>query len=197
MVRSEKTKQYILEQAAPLFNKYGYKGVSMSQLAKAISMTKGAIYGNFENKDEIALAVFEYNFSQISIKLAKAMRHQENACDKLIAFANHYLDHFSEISLNGGSPALNAAVDSENSNPSLKNAVVNAFGTWMDEVTKIIYWGIKNKQINPNVKPDQFSSIFVSLIEGGLMVSNLTGNSIHLSRNIDHIIYLVNTEFRL
>jgi TetR/AcrR family transcriptional repressor of nem operon len=194
--KAKETKSFIIEKVAPIFNMHGYKGTTMSQLTKVIHMTKGAIYGNFADKDEIALAAFDYNFAEISEKIGNVVRSKDNACEKLIAFANFYLDHFMEISRKGGCPLLNAAVDSDNIHPPLKKRVAEAVETWISTVTRIVYSGIKRKQINPNAKPEQFASVFVSLIEGGIMLSKATGNTIHLSRSIDQIIYLVNTELR-
>ena len=196
MSKAEDTKNYIIEQTAPIFNMHGYKGTTMSQLTSAIHMTKGAIYGNFKDKDEIALAAFEYNFSQISEKIAKAVRSKENACDKLLAFANFYLDEFARISQKGGCPLLNAAIDSDNVHAALKEKITQAIEKWLYTVARIVHYGIKYKQINPNARPEQFASVFVSLIEGGIMLSKTTGNIIHLSRNIDQIMHLVNAELR-
>ena len=196
MSKAEETRNYIIEQAAPIFNKYGYAGTSMSQLTQAINMTKGAIYGNFKDKDEIALAAFDYNFSQISVKIHKVVRSKDNACDKLIALAEFYLSNFPTISENGGCPILNAAIDSDNMHEPLKQSVNRAIETWINTITAIIYRGIKEKQIHRTIRPEQFASIFVSLVEGGFMLSKTTGNTIHLSRNIDHLIHLVNTELR-
>jgi TetR/AcrR family transcriptional regulator, transcriptional repressor for nem operon len=197
MSKAEETKRYIIEQAAPIFNMHGYKGTTMSQLTKAINMTKGAIYGNFKDKDEIAIAAFDYNFAEISEKIRNVVLSKENACEKLIAFANFFLDEFAIISRKGGCPILNAAIDSDNVHPPLKERVAQAIEDWTNNVSRIVYSGIKRKQVNKNAKPEQFASVFVSLIEGGIMLSKVTGNTIHLSRNIDHIIYLVNTELRL
>ena len=194
---TEKTRQHIIEKAAPIFNMYGYEGTSMSQLTQAIKMTKGAIYGNFRDKDEIAMAAFDYNVERISKLIRHAVHSKEDACDRLVAYANFYLDAFPEISDQGGCPMLNAAVDSDNARPLLKEKVSKAIGYWMKSISGIVYNGVKSKQIHPNVKPEQFASVFVSLIEGGLMLSKVTGNTIHLSRNIDHIIHLVNTELRV
>ena len=196
MSKAEETKSYIIEQAAPIFNMHGYKGTTMSQLTKAIDMTKGAIYGNFKDKDEIAIAAFDYNFAEISKKIRNVVLSKENACEKLIAYANFYLDEFAIISRKGGCPILNAAIDSDNVHPPLKERVVQVIEDWTNSISRIVYSGIKRKQINKNTKPEQFASLFVSLIEGGMMLSKVTGNTIHLSRNIDHIIYLVNTELR-
>jgi TetR/AcrR family transcriptional repressor of nem operon len=196
MSKAEETRNYIIEKAAPIFNMYGYNGTSMSQLTKAINMTKGAIYGNFKDKDEIALAAFDYNFAEISEKIQSVIRSKQNACDKLIAFANFYLDGFAELTRKGGCPILNAAIDSDNVHPPLKRRVAQAIKIWTDTVARIVNNGIKYKQINRNAKPEQFASVFISLIEGGIMLSKVTGNTIHLSRNVDHIIHLVNTELR-
>ena len=196
MNKAEETRNYIIEKAAPIFNRYGYNGTSMSQLTKAINMTKGAIYGNFKDKDEIALAAFDYNFAEISEKIKSVIRSKQNACDKLIAFANFYLDGFAELTRKGGCPILNTAIDSDNVHPPLKRKVAQAIETWTNNVARIIHNGIKHKQINSNARPEQFASVFISLIEGGIMLSKVTGNTIHLSRNVDHIIHLVNTELR-
>jgi AcrR family transcriptional regulator len=197
MSKAEETKNFIIKQVAPIFNMHGYKGTTMSQLTKAINMTKGAIYGNFKDKDEIAIAAFDYNLAEISKKIRNVILSKENACEKLIAFANFFLDEFPIISGKGGCPILNAAIDSDNVHPPLKERVAQAIEDWTNNVSRIVYSGIKRKQINKNAKPEQFASVFVSLIEGGLMLSKVTGNTIHLSRNIDHIIYLVNTELRV
>ena len=197
MNKAEETRTFIIEQVAPIFNKNGYAGTSMSQLAKAIKMTKGAIYGNFKDKDEIALAAFDFNFNEISGKIRDVVITRKNACDKLIAFANAYLNSYSEISQNGVCPLLNAAIDSDHIHPPLKERVQDAIDMWLGNVAKIVNSGIKRKQIRPTVKPEQFASVFVSLIEGGLMLSKASGDTIHLSRNIDHIIYLVNAELRV
>lgn len=197
MGKAEQTRSYIIEQAAPIFNMHGYAGTTMSQLTRAIKMTKGAIYGNFKDKDEIALAAFDHNFAEVSKRIREVVRSKNNACDKLIAFANFYLDEFAEISRKGGCPILNAAIDSDNVHQPLKERVAHAIEKWIGTITQIIYEGIKRKQIKPNTRPEQFASVFVSLIEGGIMLSKTTGNTIHLSRNIDHVIHLVNAELRM
>lgn len=197
MSKAKETRNFIIEQAAPIFNMYGYAGTSMSQLTRAIKMTKGAIYGNFRDKDEIALAAFDYNFTEITQKTRKVVRSKSNAGDKLIALANFYLDEFTEISRTGGCPILNAAIDSDNIHPTLKARVAGAIETWLNSVAHIVENGIKRNQINPSTRPHQFASLFVALIEGGILLSKTSGNTIHLSRNIDHIIHLVNTELRV
>ena len=65
MSKAERTRQFIIEKTAPIFNEKGYAGTSINDLTEATGLTKGSIYGNFENKDEVALAAFDYNFERV------------------------------------------------------------------------------------------------------------------------------------
>ena len=49
--KAEQTSEFIIQKVAPIFNKHGYYGTSMSDLTQATGLTKGAIYGNFKNKE--------------------------------------------------------------------------------------------------------------------------------------------------
>ncbi|NGM90654.1 helix-turn-helix transcriptional regulator, partial [Parapusillimonas sp. SGNA-6] len=66
MSKSENTKQFIVEKTAPVFNTKGYAGTSMNDIMSATGLSKGCIYGNFENKDEVALAAFDYNHNKVN-----------------------------------------------------------------------------------------------------------------------------------
>jgi len=65
LTKAELTTQYIIETVAPIFNKNGYAATSMSDLTKATGLTKGAIYGNFKNKEDLAIASFKHNVKVI------------------------------------------------------------------------------------------------------------------------------------
>ncbi len=54
--KAERTRKFIVERTAPIFNMKGYSGTSLTDLTAATGLTKGSIYGNFENKDDVAIA---------------------------------------------------------------------------------------------------------------------------------------------
>ena len=58
-LQSEQTQQRIIKEATHLFVRKGFYGTSISDLAQATGLTKGAIYHHFENKDAIFFAVIE------------------------------------------------------------------------------------------------------------------------------------------
>src|ERR1700754_667503 len=109
--RSETTRQHIVESTAELFNKKGVSGTSISDLEKATGMTRGSIYGNFENKDAVALAAFDFNWD---LK-RRLLLSEANRCilhkDKLLA---HVLLHYPSAKTQftpGGCPLQNTATE--------------------------------------------------------------------------------------
>src|SRR3954470_8239628 len=109
--KAEKTKQFIVEKTAPIFNRKGFAGTSLNDLTDATGLTKGSIYGNFANKDEVALAVFDYNLSLLRCATHAAMADSTNAVDKLLKMANFYRQEFKKTLARGGCPILNTSVE--------------------------------------------------------------------------------------
>ena len=67
--KSEITSEYIIKTVAPVFNKKGYSGTSLADIAKATGLTKGAIYGNFTDKNELAVKAFVHNINIVAAKI--------------------------------------------------------------------------------------------------------------------------------
>ncbi len=188
MGKSEETRQYIIEKASLLFNKLGYEGTSLNDITEAVGMTKGAIYGNFKNKDEIALESLNYNMRQITEPIISEIKKQYTAIDKLKAYAGAYSKYFNEIAAMGGCPLLNAATDSDDGNPLLKKKVLDFIKMWHETVVRITKRGIRRKEIHEKTDPESFASLFITLIEGGIMLSKTTGDKKHVEEAIKHII---------
>ena len=197
MGKAEETRRFIIEKVAPIFNMHGYEGTSLSQLIEAIGLTKGALYGNFKNKDEIALAALEYNISKIKDEISDRIRPIDNSCDKLVALAEFYRDTFDRISQRGGCPILNAAIDTDNTELPLRDFVIRSIDDWMRMIILIVRRGIKRREIKEGIDAETFATLFVTFIEGGIMLSKVTGKRIHLDRNIDYLINKINAELRI
>jgi len=160
MSKAEKTRHFIIKRVSPIFNRHGYAGTSLSQITEAIGLTKGAVYGNFESKEEIAVEALQYNFDQISGEFGKKLIQYENSCDRLVAFASFYHENYSKIALMGGCPLLNAATENDDGNTALKKRVIRLFEFWESSIRKIIERGISRNEINKNADIEQFSSLF-------------------------------------
>lgn len=52
-----RTRARLLDAAAELFQRHGIAAVSLDEIASHASLTKGSIYGNFKNRDDLVVAV--------------------------------------------------------------------------------------------------------------------------------------------
>src|ERR1700744_6600252 len=91
------TQKFIIEKTSVLFNKKGYAGTSLSDLEKATGLTKGSIYANFKDKEDVSLMVFDYNFGQLSKEMHQRISSEITAKGKLLTSIEWYLDAYSYL----------------------------------------------------------------------------------------------------
>ena len=124
--KAERTKQFIIEKIAPVFNAKGFTGTSLSDILNVTGLTKGSIYGNFENKDEVALAAFDHNFQLVVTYIRKKMAARTSIINKLLVYPETYRN-FSKLSfLINGCPIANTSVEADDTHPLLRERAANA-----------------------------------------------------------------------
>src|SRR5690606_13094554 len=111
MTKAEKTRQFIIEKTAPIFNRKGYAGTSLSDITEATGLTKGSIYGNFKNKDEVAIAAFNYNFGLLSEWIKGKRDNEPDPIKKLKIYINVFSNFTDNPVLRWGCPVLNSATE--------------------------------------------------------------------------------------
>lgn len=177
MSKAEQTKAFIIEKIAPIVNRKGYAGTSLSDMTEATGLTKGSIYGNFSGKDELALAAFDYNMRQVGDMLRSEMRRHTLIKEKLLAYVNVYNDFLKHPFPEGGCPILNTAIEADDTHPLLKQKASDAIIAWKNKLVSLIETGVKNKEFKAVANPEQIALTIIATIEGCIMISQLTGKS--------------------
>jgi len=177
MTKAERTRQHIIEKTAPLFNKNGFAGTSLNDITEATGLTRGGIYGNFESKDEVALAAFDYNFSQINTVIGAKMKEHQKATDKLLVYLTIFSNPQLAPVLLNGCPVLNTATEADDTHPELRKKVVAALHRWQRNIEGIIKEGQELKQLRKKIDAHAFALAFIALIEGGIMITKATGRN--------------------
>ncbi|MFV5703251.1 TetR/AcrR family transcriptional regulator [Flavobacterium sp. XS2P12] len=180
MNKSERTRQYIIEKTAPIFNTKGYAGTSLSDITQATSLTKGSIYGNFKNKDEVAIAVFEYNFDRLLIMLNGEISKRKTYREKLLCFPELYLNFLSDKFPVGGCPIMNTAIEADDTHNELKNVAKKALVKWFDSFVYLINRGKEKGEFKSTTNAEDKALIIISLIEGAIMITKVTGKTNYL-----------------
>ncbi|MFQ3575991.1 MAG: TetR/AcrR family transcriptional regulator [Cytophagales bacterium] len=189
--KSERTKLFIVERAAPVFNEKGYAGTSLSDLENATGLTKGSIYGNFESKDEVALAAFDYNFNRVTLYIKDKILATDNSIERLLVYPKVYRDFLKIPFLKPGCPILNTSTEADDTHPKLKERAANALAFWKTSIENQIKRGIQRGEIKEDTNPTEFAVILMSLIEGAIMQAKVTGKPTELRIAMNYLEQLI------
>jgi TetR/AcrR family transcriptional repressor of nem operon len=154
----------------------------MADLTDATKLTKGSIYGNFENKEEVALAVFDYNLNRISQVIQQRIQQAGTFREKLMIYAQVYQEFTRTRNTEGGCPILNTAIEADDTNPLLKDRAAKAVLKWKKNITDLIQGGIEAGEFKADIDQHQMAFSIIALIEGGLMISRVTNSPGNLDK---------------
>lgn len=172
--KAERTKAFIIEKTSPLFNQKGVVGTSLSDITEATGLTKGAIYGNFADKDEVALAAFDYNVEKVFSGLTEAMSHATTAVDKLKAITGFYRKYFAIDKYKYGCPMANTATECDDTHPLLQAKVKGKYFKWRKGIEVLINEGIAAGELKPEMDAKSFATVMIVTIQGSIVVSKAT-----------------------
>ncbi|PZP43952.1 MAG: TetR/AcrR family transcriptional regulator [Pseudopedobacter saltans] len=170
-----------------MFNKKGYVGTYLSDLTEATGLTKGSIYGNFKDKNEVAVEAFRYNYDFQTRNLFPTIDNDNPGLEGLIESLNLFKTVYETIFNNGGCTILNTAVDADDGNDVLKSEVIQSIYKWKDTIATMLTNAIRNNEI-PKIDVDVLSYRIIALVEGSLMLAKTLNRPEILISNIDSLI---------
>ncbi|WP_127141707.1 TetR/AcrR family transcriptional regulator [Flagellimonas marinaquae] len=194
--KAERTTAYIIETVAPIFNKHGYIGTSMSDLTEATGLTKGAIYGNFENKEALALSAFEHNRNMLLQAIDNALETGNEALANIYSLLNFYKQYDAFTLPMGGCPILNVGVDAQGNNKLLAAAVKETIKDIEGKMALILENGANRNEIKLPVPPLQFAKQLFTMIQGAVAMSTMMQDRKYLVNTITYLEFLVKQELK-
>ena len=192
--KSEKTTKYIIEKVAPLFNQKGYAATSMSDLTTATGFTKGAIYGNFQNKEELAIKSFNFSVNQVLKSISTHQNKNKSPLQKLYLITDFYKNYYNFSKKLGGCPILNNGVDAKNQNTNLHNEVVLIINKTQTNIAKLIEQGIKNGVIKRTVNSKKFAKRLYSHIQGAVFMAFTMNEANYLDIAVEDMNLIIKNE---
>src|SRR5260370_30552195 len=104
------------------------------------------------------------------------------ALGKLQAYITVYRQGLSKPFLSAGCPIVNTGVDADDTHPQLKQKVSDALAGWHRSISAIVHQGIRAGEIKENVHVTSFASLMIAVIEGGITVSKISGDTSYLTQ---------------
>ncbi|WP_456314529.1 TetR/AcrR family transcriptional regulator [Pseudomonas shirazensis] len=169
LTKAERTKQFILETAIPLYNEKGISGVNIDDILEATKLTKGCLYGHFENKEDLSAQVIDLSLKMVSDKIRAAVYKGKTIKGKIFAFLDFYKNPI-ETYVSGGCPIFNTAVEADDNYPFIKEKVAKVIRIGQQELTALLQEGINNGEFSKSLDPVVFAFKLVASVEGGIVM---------------------------
>lgn len=181
------TSEFILDKVAPVFNRQGYIGTSLSDITNATGLTKGAIYCNFSNKEDLALKAFELNIKIAISPLFKLIASTKGCINKLHAITSYHRKYYDLVRDRGGCPLLRVGVDTKFTNPLLFKAAKKISQKMVDGLTVIIQDGIMSQEIQQNVDAVKYAKTILSMVEGSSVLAFTHNDKTYIANTMDFV----------
>ncbi len=196
LTKAEQTTEFIIQTVAPIFNKNGYAATSLSDITKATGLTKGAIYGNFKNKEELAIASFKMTEGNMIRRIADHQSLSESPIEKLFLVTDFYRNYYNYTQEIGGCPVLNMGVDAKYQIPVLFEHVQFTITRIQNNVAKLIDAGKKHQEIKKNVDSMLYAKRLYSMITGAIFMTHTMEDNSYLLETMDQIDSMIHKQLK-
>lgn len=166
MSKGEQKRQFIIEQAAILFNERGIAGTSVDEILEVANTSKGCFYGHFESKDELAQAAVDYLLGKLNDRRNNTVSKHKTAIAKINAALDNSKNPLKSY-IEGGCPIVNFSTETDDTNPAIKKKLKDMVDTAITTYANIIQDGINNGELSNSINPVEFATRMMLSIEGG------------------------------
>ncbi len=191
--KGERTRQRIVEAAAPVFNRQGYVGASMRDLIEATGLEKGGIYNHFGSKEQLALEAYDHAMTLVTNALARSQDGATDAIDRLERMIRAFAKTARKPALPGGCPIMNTAIEADDTHPELRSRARESMTSWHRLIGRIVKDGVATGDLRAGIDPYALASTLTAALEGALMLARLYDDPAHMDHVVDHLAAYVNT----
>ncbi len=185
--KADKTKQFILEKVAPIFNRNGYVGTTLADITAATGLTKGAIYGNFKDKEELALKAFDYNVKKVLQRITDKMDEAHTPLGRLRKIFAFYGDYYTQTMIAGGCPVLNIGVDANHRDPILFARVQEIINRLLTAIVELLQEAVEEGQLRADIDVEKSTRNIFSMIQGSVFLALTMKTSAYLADMVGHL----------
>ncbi|HOX81850.1 MAG TPA: TetR/AcrR family transcriptional regulator [Chryseolinea sp.] len=173
MTKSERTRQFIIEKTAPLFNTKGYEGTSMADLVEVTGLTKGSLYGNFKDKEDISAEAFKYSMRKVREMVQSELDGIPTFKKQLSALCDFYARYVFDPPVPGGCPLLNTAIEADDHRTSIRKVVTKEILSTVNFISDLLSKGVDAGEFKKGIKTNEIAYTFFCSIEGAIMFSRV------------------------
>lgn len=145
----------------------GFQGVSIDDIMKKTSMTKGAFYHQFPTKLDLGYALVEEVISPMIIeRWIEPLEHFENPLEGILAQMNNLIGKASPNELRLGCPLNNLVQEMAPVDEGFRVRLERALNLWIDEMEKQLKRAKEKGYLKKDVHPRRVAHFVVMAHEG-------------------------------
>jgi AcrR family transcriptional regulator len=161
--RRARTRAALLESAAQGISRYGYTNLVLERVASEAGYTRGALYHQFANKEELALAVVEWVEMGWYDELGHLFANDADPVGALVELARGYAIYCRR---DVSRVMMTLRAEFEGRDHPVGRAVQEAIGRVIDDSTRLIAAGRTSGAIPPGAPPRELALAYVGGVEG-------------------------------
>jgi AcrR family transcriptional regulator len=164
--RSARSRSALLESAARHLSRHGYGNLVLEQVARDAGYTRGALYHQFADKEDLALAVLEWVWRTWGEEVGSVAERQPDPASSLVALARgHAVYCRRDIA------RFAMALRLEFSDPEhpIGGAVERVTGALVERCARLIAAGRRDGSIPPGPPAKATALAFLGAIEGAVI----------------------------
>jgi TetR/AcrR family transcriptional repressor of nem operon len=187
MSKGDQTRTMIMRRSAPVFNRLGYFGASLSDIMAATGLEKGGIYNHFASKEALAEETFDYAVRVVGRAMLAAVRDRPPGLDQLEALLEYYVEYVLDPPVAGGCPLLNTAVESDDANLALRLRAQKGMQRLERFIGGMLSEAKARSQVRPGLDLRAATSFLIASLEGGVMLTRLYGDVAHMRAVVEQL----------
>ncbi|MBV8489956.1 MAG: TetR/AcrR family transcriptional regulator, partial [Candidatus Eremiobacteraeota bacterium] len=161
-MKGSKRRTAILASAAPIFNRRGFAGTSISEILEATELEKGGLYNHFASKEELAVASFEYAWDEVNAYFARSLAGVPRGVAYLHAYVDAFARYVQRPIFDGGCPLANTALDADDTLPLLHERVREAFTQMQSFVRHHVRRAIELRQLRGELDVEEVADFTIA-----------------------------------
>ncbi len=139
----------------------------------ATGLTKGSLYGNFRDKEEISAEAFRYSIGKVKQMVRRELDGVITFKKQLYALLDFYGKYVFNPPVAGGCPLLNTAVEADDHHISMRKVVTKELMNTVEFIALLIKQGIDAGEFRRDVKSKELAYTFFCSIEGAIMIARV------------------------
>jgi AcrR family transcriptional regulator len=169
MSKGEKTRQCIIEKAAPIFNVKGIAATSVEEVLHSAKVTRGCLYSHFETKEDLAASCVDYLLQMSGDNRDQVLDKQHTAKDKLFAFMDMAKNPLKPL-FDGGCPIVNLSTEADDTLPAVNKKIKKHIDTQVELLTGLLEEGIRSGEFSAALIPEEYAMKMFTAIEGASVI---------------------------